>query len=122
MKTTEEPAPVSPLAREIYRTLVQHLRANRESITYGELATAVKIHPRSSKLHDALGEVTLACRARGLPLLPAMVWRGDSHRPSDGYYKVAHPRARSFKTQVVAWEHEHARVIGAERTSWPASP
>jgi hypothetical protein len=121
VKTTE-PAPLSPLAHEVYRKLVQHLRANHESITYGELATALEIHPRSSKLHDALGEVTVACRARGLPMLPAMVWRSGAHRPSDGYYKVAHPRTRSFKAQVVAWEQEHARVIGAERTSWPASP
>jgi hypothetical protein len=106
---------IGPLAREIYRQLVRWLRASKPSITYGELAAEVShkipIHPRSSKLHAALGEVTEACRARELPMLPAIVWRSDTRRPSDGYYKLAHPRSRSYKAQVAAWEQEHARVV-----------
>ncbi|MEO8703917.1 MAG: hypothetical protein ABI867_27960 [Kofleriaceae bacterium] len=106
---------VSPLAREIYRRLVRHVRGGHASITYGELATLVSerhpIHPRSSKLHAALGEITAACRRRELPILPAIVWRADSRQPSDGYYPVAHPRSRSLKTQIAAWELEHARVL-----------
>ena len=120
MKAEAEAAP-SPLARDIYRHLVKHVRAGKPSITYGELATAVELHPRSGKLHAALTEVTEACRARGLPMLPAIVWRADANHPSDGYYKIAHPRARSFKSQLAAWEQEHARVIGADKASWPSA-
>lgn len=120
MKTEEVEAP-SPLARSIYRQLVKHLRAGNPSITYGGLAKLVEAHPRSAKLHAALTEVTAACRARGLPILPAIVWRADVDHPSDGYYKVAHPRARSFKSQLAAWEQEHARVIGADAASWPSA-
>jgi len=122
------PTPLTPLAREVYRQLVRHLRADHASITYGALAAAVSrvdrasrpIHPRSSKLHGALGEVTEACRAHALPILPAIVWREDTRRPSDGYYKLAHPRARSYKSQVAAWEQEHARVI-RELARFPAT-
>ncbi|HEU0035702.1 MAG TPA: hypothetical protein VFQ53_34055 [Kofleriaceae bacterium] len=117
------PSP-SPLARAIYAQLVAHVRAHQTSITYGELAAALSasmpIHPRSSKLHAALGEVTDACRERALPILPAIVCRNDTHRPSDGYYKVAHPRARSYKSQRAAWEHEHARVL-QEHERFPAT-
>ena len=120
MKTDNPEAP-SPLARSIYRQLVKHVRRGNPSITYGELAKLVEAHPRSAKLHAALTEVTEACRARGLPILPAIVWRADARHPSDGYYKVAHPRARSFKSQLAAWEQEHARVIGAAVASWPSA-
>lgn len=116
--------PLTPLAREVYRRLVRHVRAGKASITYGELAALISeklpIHPRSSKLHAALGEVTAACRERALPILPAIVWRADSRQPSDGYYAAAHPRSRSLKTQIAAWEEEHARVL-REQASFPVA-
>jgi hypothetical protein len=118
---TEEETTVSPLARSIYRQLVKHVRAGNISITYGGLAATVDQHPRSAKLHAALTEVTEACRTRGMPVLPAIVWRADADHPSDGYYKVAHPRARSFKSQLAAWEQEHARVIALDKAAWPSS-
>ena len=40
-------------------------------------------------------------------------WRADSRRPSDGYYKVAHPRAHTDDARILAWEREHAKVIAA---------
>ncbi len=131
MKPTTDPTSdptsdtaLTALARETYRQLVRRLRARHGSITYGELAAVVShkipIHPRSSKLHLALGEVTEACRSRELPLLPAMVWRNDTKRPSDGYFRAAHPRSRSYKAQLAAWEHEHARVL-RDREKFPAS-
>jgi len=102
---------MSPLAHRIYKHLLGRVCRNKASITYGELASAVDVHPRSPKLHAALGELTNACRHRQLPCLPAIVWRADSKRPSDGYYKVAHPRAHTDETRVAAWEREHARVL-----------
>jgi hypothetical protein len=104
---------MSPLANQIYKRLVSHVRRNNPSITYGELATAVDVHPRSRTLHAALGEVTNACRHAHLPALPAIVCRADSKRPSDGYYKAAHPRAQTDDARVSAWEREHAKVLSS---------
>src|SRR5437867_4330926 len=107
---------MSPLANEIYKQLVRMLKQRRHSTTYGELADEVSrkipTHHRSARLHAALGEVTEACRAADLPCLPAIVWRSGSRRPSNGYYKLAHPRARTDESRIAAWEREHARVVG----------
>jgi hypothetical protein len=94
------------------------------SLTYGALAAALeqRIHPRSPRLHAALTEVTLACRARGLPALPALVWRAGVRQPADGYFKIAHPRARSLRTQIAAWREEYARVVATPPDRWPRSP
>jgi len=102
---------MSPLASKIYRQLLSQVRRANPSITYGELARAIEVHPRSPKLHAALGEVSNACRHAHLPCLPAIVWRSDTRRPSNGYYKVAHPRAHTDEARVSAWEREHARVL-----------
>lgn len=104
---------MSPLATKIYKQLVSAVRHNKPSMTYGELAKSVDVHARSPQLHAALGEVTNACRHAQLPALPAIVWRSDSKRPSDGYYKAAHPRAHTDEARVSAWEREHAKVLGA---------
>lgn len=103
---------MSPLASRIYKQLVHHVRRSNPSVTYGELAKAVAVHHRSPQLHVALGEVTNACRHNGLPCIAAIVCRADSGRPSDGYYKVAHPRAQTDEQRMSAWEREHAKVIG----------
>ncbi len=106
---------MTPLAHEIYRQLLRHIRANKHSITYAKLAVAVSkklpTHQRSPTFHAALGEVTAGCRAAKLPCLPAIVWSAAAHRPSSGYYPLAHPRARTGKSQLEAWEREHANVV-----------
>ena len=102
---------MSPLANQVYKQLLSHVRRNKPSITYAELATVIEVHPRSRHLHTALGEVANACRHQQLPCLPAIVWRADTNRPSDGYYRVAHPRAHTDAARVAAWEREHARVL-----------
>ncbi|MEO7095093.1 MAG: hypothetical protein ABI175_17670, partial [Polyangiales bacterium] len=104
--------------------LLRRVRAGTSSITYAELAAAVsKKHPthhRSQSFHIALGEVTTACRMSKLPCLPAIVWRAAAQRPGGGYYKVAHPRARTESAQLVAWEREHADVV-RDAARFPAS-
>ena len=110
---------MTPLAHRVYKQLVSRVRRDKPSITYGELARAIEVHPRSPKLHAALGEVTNACRHAQLACLPAIVWRSDTRRPSDGYYKVAHPRAHTDEARVAAWEREHARVL-REAERFPA--
>lgn len=106
---------MSPLATAIYRQLRRRLRADDPSVTYRELAHGLDYrhatHPRSPRLHAALTEVTEACREAGLPCLPALVCAAATHRPSTGYYKVAHPRARTDVARVTAWRRERARVL-----------
>jgi len=102
---------MSALAKEIYKQLLRRLRSGERAITYGELAAAVSEHHRSPQFHAALTEVSQACRAQDLPCLPALVCNARLHRPSDGYYHVAHPRARTEKSRVAAWQHEHERVV-----------
>jgi hypothetical protein len=118
-KQEEEPSistEITPIARQIYRHLVKIVRRGTASITYRDLAAAVSsekltVHQRSPKLHSALTEVTIACRARELPAVTAIVWKAGAHRPSDGYYEIAHPRARSWAGKLEAWREEHARVL-----------
>ncbi len=113
---------MSPLARKIYRQLRKRLAAGKASITYRELASrAGALHPRSPAFHAALGEVANACRHSHLPVLPAIVWRSGSNRPSTGYYKVAHPRAHTDEARLAAWQREHARVISEVRR-FPVEP
>ena len=104
---------MTALAVDIYEQLLRHLRAEHRSITYGELAAKVGVHPRSPVFHAALTEVTTACRANQLPCLPALVWRSGTHRPSTGYFAAAHPRARTDRARLAAWEREHADVVAA---------
>jgi len=106
---------MTPLATEIYKLLVRRLRAGKSSMTYIELAqqisTKMPTHQRSPKLHAALGEISVACRAGNLPCVPAIVWRQDTRRPGAAYFRYAHPRTRSESRRRVAWEVEHARVL-----------
>jgi hypothetical protein len=115
---------MTTLATEIYRQLRARARTASPSITYAELAEVVSrkiaTHQRSPHLHAALGEVTAACRAHRLPCLPAIVWRSDTQRPSDGYYKVAHPRVRTAEGRLAAWKNEHERVV-QHAEQFPAS-
>jgi hypothetical protein len=105
---------MSPLATRIYRRLRTHLRARPDQpLTYGDLARALRVRVRSPPFYAALGEVTEACRARDLPTLAALVGRHDTHRPGDGYYKVAHPRVRCEAGRKKAWERERASVAAA---------
>ncbi|MDX2090314.1 MAG: hypothetical protein SFX73_20810 [Kofleriaceae bacterium] len=108
---------MSPLAHEVYRQLLRHLRTGKHSITYGELAARVSkkypTHQRSPHFHAALGELTAACRANALPCLPAAVWRASGRSPGAGYYTVAHPRSRTDETRTAAWEKEHAAVLAS---------
>lgn len=109
---------MSPLANQIYQQLRRRLRTRQPLLTYKQLAATVgrampelATHQRSATLHAALGEVSIACRAAGLPCLPAIVCCRDSGRPSAGYYKAAHPLVRSDQGRAEAWERELARIF-----------
>lgn len=108
---------LSPLAVAIHKVLVRRLRSRSPLLTYGELVEALapkhSTHRRSRALHAALNEVSTACRARGLPCLPALVHRADRGRPGLAYYRTAHPRVRSDAARVAAWEAELIAVLAA---------
>ena len=110
-------AALSPLAVAIQKVLVRRLRSRSPTLTYGELVEALApkhpTHRRSSALHAALNEVSTACRARGVPCLPAIVHRADSGRPGPAYYRAAHPRVRSDAARIAAWEAELVAVLAA---------
>ena len=105
---------MTALANEIYKALRRTIQA-KHSITYKELAELVSkklpTHQRSPSFHAALTELTEQCRAAGVPCIAAVVWSSSTKRPSEGYYKAAHPRARTEESKQAAWEREHAAVV-----------
>ncbi|CAN5770752.1 hypothetical protein BH11MYX2_BH11MYX2_13000 [soil metagenome] len=115
---------MSPLAQEIYRQLMRHLKAGGDLISYADLAKAVAkklpAHHRSPSFHAALTEITEACRFNRLPALPALVTRASANKPGSGYYAIAHPRSKTDDARVAAWSREHANVL-ANAQEYPVS-
>jgi hypothetical protein len=74
---------------------------------------------QDSRLSDALGEIVVACRARGLPTLAAIVVRNDTRMPGNGYYPVAHPAPGDDRVQqAIAWGNE---MLLVRKTQFPAT-
>jgi hypothetical protein len=117
VQITDPKTEMSPLAGAIYKLLVRRLRTRTPSLTYSQLVDALgarhPTHRRSPALHDAIAEVVKACRARGLPCLPALVHRQASGHPGPSYFRAAHPRARSETARINAWEAELLAVLAA---------
>lgn len=115
---------MSPLASAVYRQLLRRVRSPEKSITYAALAQEISkkipVHHRGPTLYAALTEVTEACRAARLPLLPAIVWRAGGRRPSDGFFAVAYPRATTDKARLEAWKKDHEAVV-AYAANYPAT-
>lgn len=118
---------LSMLSRAMYRILRLHALASRvayASITYAELARELNQNPRVAKaypglshkdtrLDNALGQLVLRCRERGLPALPAIVVRQDLRVPGAKYYGTAHPHARGDRpSEMIAWALEFWAVFG----------
>ena len=96
-------------------------------ITYSSLVTALGklpppndgLTPYDERLFDALGEITKACRARGLPTLTGLVVTASDRKPGRGYYPEAHPGVgKDPVKQLAAWEMELAL---ANQTMYPPS-
>jgi len=115
---------MSPLASAIYRQLLRRVRSPQKSITYAALAKEISkkhpVHHRGRTLYAALTEVTEACRAAHLPLLPAIVWRAGARHPSDGFFALAYPRATTVKARMQAWQRDHEAVV-AHAANYPAT-
>lgn len=114
---------MTALANEIYKALRRTIQ-QKHSITYKELAELVSkklpTHHRSPSFHAALTELTEHCRSSGVPCIAAVVWSSSTNRPNEGYYRVAHPRARTDESQLAAWEREHAAVV-SNAAKYPAA-
>jgi hypothetical protein len=120
---------VSPLAATIYavlRTLAPCRGDPR--LSYADLLSRLPDRFSHLDLEDpahrdqisqALGEIVLACRARGLPALPALVVRlveGELEYPGVGYHGLAHPEAADEIERLAAWGRELEAV---KRTTYP---
>jgi hypothetical protein len=106
---------MTELAIEIYKALRRTIQRKHSTITYKELAEVVsKKHPthqRSPAFHAALTELTTKCRDAGVPCIAAIVCSASTNRPGDGYYKAAHPRAKTDESRKAAWQREHTAVV-----------
>jgi hypothetical protein len=117
---------MSPLADAIYDILRRRTRKRDPRITYAELARQLRgrrarfehITHRSREMYDALCEIGAACRALGLPPLPALVVRADARRPGDAYY---HGMPMTYRGErIAAWRQDLDAVRTAkypQRTS-----
>lgn len=107
---------MSPLATACYEVLRCRVPADRPELSYTDLVSQLpapftRLDPNSDLLSNALGELVLACRARSLPAIAAMVVRFGEQVPGRGYYPIAHPAAAGDPvTAMVAWANELTQV------------
>jgi hypothetical protein len=116
---------VSPLADAIYELLRLRLSLTDPRITYAELARALReaadefelLTHRSQELYAALWDVGDACRALGLPPLPALVVRADTRRPGDAYF-AGRDQGMSKGERIAVWQDD---LDAVKRASYPPS-
>jgi hypothetical protein len=118
---------LSPLAQAIYAILQPRVPSWTPEIAYEDLVARLPPLPppyddidvRDPRLSDALGEIVVACRAKKLPALPAIVVRKDTRMPGIGYYPVAHPAAAGDRVQeALAWGNE---TLVVKKTPFPVT-
>jgi hypothetical protein len=114
-------AALPPLAAAVYDIL--RCRVDSEDdprITYAALARDLReaneafehVTHRSQELYAALCEVGDACKALGLPPLPALVVRADTRRPGDAYYEGM--RYKYKGERIAAWQDDAKAACQAE--------
>lgn len=81
-----------------YKPLARHFRPHR------------RLSWRGGPLHEALGEIVLACQAHGLAALPAIVVRVVDGRPGDGFYEMVFPGVTDAQERRRLWREVVARV------------
>ncbi len=80
---------------------------------YGDIAAEVKpaINPHT-QLPNMLGNVSILCHERGLPLLSACAVSKDSNMASDGYYRLhceIFPEAKT-RSKIEVWKEELNKI------------
>ncbi len=119
------------LAHLIYNRVLNWRDQNRSrkvAIYYTDVCTELHgawpdlfpdLTERSSELNEALGYICERCRAKGLPLLPAIVWNAWKLRPGDGYPWDEHGEGEPDDEDIAkAWRAEVAKVW---RAAYPAA-
>jgi hypothetical protein len=105
---------MSGLPLAIYKYLrpraVRTKRISYKGLCSGLAKVGWKTHWRSPGLWKALGEVVIACHAKNLGALPALVVRRDLGRPGASYYPVAHMLAKTQSAKLNAWRTELALI------------
>lgn len=78
------------LDRLTVQAIIEHMKQNMPTITYGELAKAIEekrnkpMAPQGTA--HSLGRIQEYCEEHGLPILSAMVVSKDQKEPSDGFF------------------------------------
>ena len=109
--------PTPQLLSAVYHVL--HLRTPRTSarkamMTFAELVAEISrfpgvphdLAPNDRRLHAALAELTMTCRAHHLPSLAALVTCSGTREPSEAYYAAAHPHAIDAESRRTQWQKE----------------
>ncbi len=118
---------LSPLAAQIYQTLVRQLRLPNPLISYGDLVRALgplpppyaSLKPNDLRLFEALGEVSSLCQSNTppLPALTSIVVRrnedGSLGTPGPGYFSLVFPHVREGADRLQMWRDEVRRIKAA---------
>jgi hypothetical protein len=116
---------LSPLAEQIYQTLVRRLRFPDPLISYGDLVRALgplpppytDLEANDKRLFDALAEILRACQNHKppLPALTSIVVRrtadGGLGTPGAGYFAQLFPWVREEIARLEMWREEVKRVV-----------
>lgn len=119
---------MSPLADATYAALRRHLLQTKSPtpvISYGLLCPKIagfRVGPRSGKLHDALGEIVVACRTANLAAIAALAINGTTKIPGGGYFPVAHAGTSTDAARRSAWAAEVAQVVRDKSLYPPTLP
>lgn len=83
-----------PFVNKVSIALLQHIVANNEYITYGDLAKKIGpgINPRI--IEHPLGFISMACKENGIPPISVMVVNKDTLIPGVGFFKFFYPELK----------------------------
>ena len=100
---------IEALARA-WDILVDRAREGR-TITYGEMATALRLSPQSSNFTSILSEVSRSEVAAGRGMLSVLVVRQRQGLPGVGFFNLAREVGRKFENESLFFLEESERVI-----------
>jgi len=95
---------------QVYGIILYHARVSKSLVTYGDIATAVRIAPRGAQIAQAIEAITTAVAKNGDEIITAIVVGKHTGFPGSGFFK--HCRRLGFKigdTQIdemAFWEDQ----------------
>jgi hypothetical protein len=97
------------LLARAWEILVERAREG-QTITYGELATAMLLSPQSAQFTDTLNELSRSENAAGRGLLSVLVIRQREGTPGVGFFRLAQELGRQFDDEEQFFREEVERV------------